>query len=88
MQRNSGPLHSRIRFVTDTQGIFNSPLLLIRFFLADAGRPGDSGSLITDTLGRALGMYLGAATDPAVLTMGIATDISQAASLMDMELYR
>jgi hypothetical protein len=81
------PLTAQVRFVTDTQGIYTSPLMLVRLLLDKAGSPGDSGALIRNVNGEAVGLYLGAAADPTGLTLGLSADIHQAAYLLDMELF-
>ncbi|MGI8912771.1 MAG: hypothetical protein ACR2JY_03090 [Chloroflexota bacterium] len=81
--------------VTDTRGIFSSTLLPARIMLADYGRGGDSGALVQDlttsnpATGKqpVVGIYIGAVTDQAGHTEGVAQHAFQAMQLMDMELY-
>ena len=57
----------------------------LRFFLAEPGRPGDSGALVSDSEGKGLGIYMGAVENLAGHTEGYCQHLLQVASIMNIE---
>ncbi len=87
--RQSGPISTKVRAVSDTSGIIGSPDLPARLVLAESGTHGDSGALVTDVAtDSGVGLYIGEGADPAGLRVGIAQHLHQVHLLMDMEFYR
>lgn len=82
----AGPINTKVTSVTDTRGILRSSLLPARVILADAGFPGDSGSLVNDPQGNGIGIYIGELTDPACRTEGISQHLGQVVDLMQLQL--
>ncbi len=84
---SSGHHVTKVTLVADTRGVVSSSLAPARVILADYGRGGDSGALVTITKRRAaVGIYLGVLTDPAGRSEGIAQHAGQATKCMGMEL--
>jgi hypothetical protein len=85
---SSGTIKTKITAVTDTRGILNSEVLPSRIFLANPGKPGDSGALVTTLKNdEAVGIYMGEFIDDAGQKGGIAQNVFQVTQIMDMELY-
>jgi hypothetical protein len=86
---SSGNWQTKISAVSDTRGVLTSAHLPSRLFLAQAGRGGDSGALVTSVVdGEPVGIYLGELADPSGRTEGIAQHCYQAVTLMDLELFK
>lgn len=79
---------TKVTSITDTKGIFGSSILPSRIFIAHAGKPGDSGALITEAgTNNAIGIYMGEFMDAAGQGGGIAQHAFQVTEIMDMELF-
>jgi hypothetical protein len=81
----SGTHQTKVVHVTDTRGSLD-PYLPMRIFLADAMQPGDSGSLVTDQTGTAIGIYTGSMRDAAGRSEGVCQHLGQVRHCMQLEL--
>jgi hypothetical protein len=74
--------------VNDTFKIFNSAELPLRLGLEHAGQPGDSGALVLDSEGRAVGIYMGALVNALSMRFGLAQHAFQVSAVMNgMEVF-
>jgi hypothetical protein len=84
-----GPVTTKITAVTDTFGILSSPDLPSRVALARSGAPGDSGAIVrSKSSGCAVGVYMGAYTDVAGRSGGLAQTAHQVELTMDGRFFQ
>jgi hypothetical protein len=88
VQLRETDLTSRVTDVNDTFKIFNSAELPLRLGLEHAGQPGDSGALVLDSEGRAVGIYMGALVNALSMRFGLAQHAFQVSAVMNgMEVF-
>jgi hypothetical protein len=87
--RQSGNVEARVKQITNTLDILDSPQLPVTIFLTKSGTGGDSGALVTDNQGVPIGIYTGAFNNHTLGDSGgLAQHAFQVAEIMDMEFYK
>jgi hypothetical protein len=83
VQRPRGSaLQTQVVDVNNTFQVFNVATIPIQFSLARYGQPGDSGSLVCDDRGQAIGIYIGKLADLLGRQLGFAQHLFQVSEIM------